>query len=201
MISGDMGLHWWCQTRANLIDDELAALMVKAGCEGISFGVESGDEDVLRDSDKAVTLDDIRHGVRVCHNAGLPVYGGFIIGHPSDTVCSVVNSMLFSVSSGLDYAGFGLMMPFPGTRVREQALLDGGIVCDDWARYYAGEVLYVPPGLRGVDVRCLPWRAHGRFLWSSGHRLFLGLQGYCRMSGWRSKADFVRRLCYGLVFR
>jgi hypothetical protein len=110
------------------MDDELAVLMVKAGCEGISFGVESGDEDVLRDSDKAVTLDDIRHGVSVCHNAGLPVYGGFIIGHPSDTVCSVVNSMLFSVSSGLDYAGFGLMMPFPGTRVREQALLDGGIV-------------------------------------------------------------------------
>lgn len=199
MINDNLKFSWWCQTRANLIDEELIQTMHKAGCFGISFGVESGDERVLQDCNKGVTLTDILTATKLCREKNVLSYGGFIIGHPGDTMKSVKRSVEFSCESKLDYAGFGLMMPFPGTRVREQALQDGGIVCNDYSKYHVGEILYIPPGLNNVDLKKVLWWSCGKFMNSSIRRLWLNGVGYTRQKGWKPKADFMRRICYGIV--
>ena len=44
MIEKKLDLEWVCDTRVDLVNDELLALMSKAGCKVIWFGVESGSE-------------------------------------------------------------------------------------------------------------------------------------------------------------
>jgi len=195
----DLNIHWWCQTRSNLVDDELAGVMKKAGCEGVSFGVESGDERVLMDCSKGVDLESVNNGIDVFHNNDIDVYGGFIIGFPSDTKESINNTLDFAINSELDYAGFGLMMPFPGTKVREQALKDGGFMIDDYGQYFSSRVLYIPSGLAGVDLRRFQLHCQGKFLLSSFNRFYNGSFGSLNQKGWKSKANFVRKLIYGII--
>lgn len=194
----DIGISWWCQTRSNLVDDELADVMKHSGCIGISFGVESGDSKVLKDCSKGISLKSVINGISILHSYGIKVYGGFIIGFPSDTKSSIYNTLGFAISSSLDYAGFGLMMPFPGTKVREQAIKDGGFMVDDYSQYYSSRVLYIPTGLEGVDVRRFQLYCQGRFLLSSLRRFYNGSIGTLCQEGWKPKVSLVRKIMYGV---
>ena len=55
---------WCCQTRFDLVDEELLALMKQAGCRLIHFGVEAGSEEVLKTVDKDITMKEIEAGMK-----------------------------------------------------------------------------------------------------------------------------------------
>lgn len=196
ILDNNLDIHWWCQTRANLLDDELASIMSKAGCDGISFGVESGDENVLLSCSKEVELASVILSIKHCHDYNMLAYGGFIIGFPSDTTQTVKNTTNFACSSNLDYAGFGLMMPFPGTKVREQAIVNNEKICPDLSKYYAGQILYIPSGLKNLNLKKLQLSCDGKFIRSSFHRLLLSGIYYFKQGNLKAIADFVRRICY-----
>ena len=91
---------------------------------------------------------------------------------------------------------FGLK---PGTRVRNEAIAHGGYICDDWGEYHQGNITYVPKSMEGVDLLRLVWYCHGRFTISSFRRFWLSWMRYARQRGWRPKADFARRIIYGII--
>lgn len=200
MIDEGIRIRWVCVTRANLIDESLARLMHQAGCWFVGFGVESADPDQMKKIGKGIPLDGIKKGISECHKAGLQVYGGFIIAFPGDTLVSIGRSVRFACSSGLDYAGFGPLFPFPGTRVRQEALSHGGWMEQDWSRYHVGRITYVPRSLCRVDLLELVWGCYGYFYLSSLRRFWVNWLGFARQRGWRAKADFVRRCMYGVFY-
>ena len=61
------------------------ALMKKAGCWEIAFGIESGSQKILDLVAKDITIKDIETGVRLTHEAGIKVKGLFMMGHPGET--------------------------------------------------------------------------------------------------------------------
>jgi radical SAM superfamily enzyme YgiQ (UPF0313 family) len=66
LISMKLDLSWSCLGRANHVTAESLALMKRAGCWQISFGIESGSQAILETIHKNVTLDQIRTAVTLC---------------------------------------------------------------------------------------------------------------------------------------
>ena len=56
-------------------------LLRKAGCRMISFGIESGDETVLRKINRKVTLAETERALQLCKKYGIKTGAGFTIGH------------------------------------------------------------------------------------------------------------------------
>ncbi|OGC08477.1 hypothetical protein A2230_08145 [candidate division WOR-1 bacterium RIFOXYA2_FULL_36_21] len=120
LIEKDLNIVWRCSSRVDTIDPEMLKLMKKSGCESISFGIESGDEEILRKMNKQITVEAVKKAVKWANDAGMEVKGFFLLNYPGDTVESTEKTIKLSRELDLDFAGFNLIFPSPGTHVRRQ---------------------------------------------------------------------------------
>lgn len=105
-------------TRANLIDEELMALLVEAGLVRMSCGVESGDTRILEIIKKQVPQEAVRDFFRLCGKYGVEPMCSAMLGNPGDTRESVQNTIRFLDSiPELLYTNFSIANPYPGTEM------------------------------------------------------------------------------------
>jgi len=120
-------LTWECLSRVTHVDKPLFDQMRRAGCKRIFFGIESGDEAVLKEMKKGITPDQARAAVEACVAAGIKAAGFFMVGYLGETTDSLIRSINFSSSLPLDYVSYTIAYPLPGTgfyeRVRERRQL------------------------------------------------------------------------------
>ncbi len=132
---------WSAFARVNTVDLETLKLMRKAGCDSISFGVETGNPEMLKRIRKGITLDQVRHAVSLCREAGIIAHTSFIVGLPGETKETLRETGEFAASLGSLY-GYHFLAPFPGTTVREEVgNYDLEIMTDDWTRYDANSAI------------------------------------------------------------
>jgi anaerobic magnesium-protoporphyrin IX monomethyl ester cyclase len=133
----ELRLSWNCDTRVNLLDEELIHEMVKTGCKKISIGVESGSEKILKLINKNITLEQIRRVFKWCHEAGLEtIEANFLIGsHPDETAEDIVATRRLIRELKPQRLLVSVIVPFPGTIVRDQMLERGLILSNDWRLY------------------------------------------------------------------
>lgn len=81
----DLGLQWSCYARVDNMTPALAEEMRAAGCFAVFFGVESGDDGIMRLMRKGHTVEDARRGIEIARAAGLHVHCNFIVGYPGET--------------------------------------------------------------------------------------------------------------------
>ncbi len=131
-------IRWIVETRVNVVSEELLARMKEAGCRQVEFGVETGDEEILRQTQKGTTLNQVRRAVSTAKAVGLKVGCYFIIGHPNETRESIGRTYRFARELDPDLMNVGIMIPYPGTRVRALAEQGQGgyrLLGDDWSEY------------------------------------------------------------------
>ena len=130
-------IAWTAFARVNTVDEQVLAMMREAGCDAVSFGIESGNAEVLKRVKKGITLDQARKAVQACKNTGILAHASFMIGLPGESPQTVQDSYAFAQSLDIDY-GFHLLAPFPGTTVREEReKYDIEFLTDDWDLYDA----------------------------------------------------------------
>lgn len=129
---------WATNTRADTIDLEMACLMRKSGCVLVSVGVESGNQTILDNMGKRLTLDKIRESFQIFKKAGLVTFAYYIIGLPWDTMETIEDTINFAIELDSDFANFFTATAFPGTRFFEYAL-ENKLFDEEW-RY--GNNLY-----------------------------------------------------------
>lgn len=131
------GLTWNCDTRVNLLDKDLVRRMVVAGCKKMSIGVESGSERILRLINKNITIPQIKAAFQWCHEAGLDtVEANFLIGaHPEETLDDLRETNKLIKELMPQRLVVSIIVPFPGTVVREQMVERNLIFSNDWRRY------------------------------------------------------------------
>ncbi|MEK6760761.1 MAG: radical SAM protein [Nanoarchaeota archaeon] len=105
------------QTRVNLVDPEMLAELKLTGVDVISLGLESGDDQILKNIQKGATVDQARKAVRMIHDSGIKVKGFFIIGLPGDTRESVMKTIEFAKEINVDYVDFYLYTPYSSTPI------------------------------------------------------------------------------------
>ena len=120
ILHRELHFQWECLGRVDSVDFPTANKMKEAGCTRIYFGVESGDEDILKVMNKHITPEQARQAAEIAHAAGLEVGAFFILFYPGDTENSVLKTLHFASSLPLDYLGLSMPYPLPGTALYER---------------------------------------------------------------------------------
>ena len=127
---GPLGLTWSCNSRANL-DADTVKFFKDNGLRLFLVGYESGNEPILKNIKKGVTLDEMRRFTRACHDAGVVIHGTFILGLPVETRETIEQTINFAKELDVFSLQVSLAAPYPGTELYEQARLNGWFVKKD----------------------------------------------------------------------
>jgi radical SAM superfamily enzyme YgiQ (UPF0313 family) len=115
MLRRGVDVRWCCQTRVTDVDDELVALMKRAGCRLIHFGVESGAERILKSTGKKISIDDAVRAVDITRRHGVASAVFMNVGFPGETREERRATRAFALKLNPTYASFHIVMPYPGT--------------------------------------------------------------------------------------
>ena len=99
-------LQWSCYSRCDLLSKDTLQKMKDAGCHTILFGVESGNKDVLKRTQKHLQLDDVELFIRNCKEIGIQTIASFIIGLPLDTPQTIKQTIEFACEVDPTFAQF-----------------------------------------------------------------------------------------------
>jgi len=128
LIENKLDLKWWCQSKPNLIDDDVLHAMKRAGCAQIAIGIESADAEVLirSNSNKYINKKDYRTIFDICKmikKYEILIQGYFILGLPGDTFDSCISTInLMDRLTGedlVDVTHISVLVPYPGTSTME----------------------------------------------------------------------------------
>lgn len=115
IIREGLKIKWTCNSRVDYVDEEMLRLMSQAGCWLISWGIESGNEQILRHARKGAYPDKAEQALRWAKQAGIANWGYFIIGLPGETEQTIRQTIDFAKKLPLDIALFHVAAPYPGT--------------------------------------------------------------------------------------
>ena len=137
-------VKWTSFARVDTVSLPVLQSMAAAGCTAVSFGLETGNRDILKTIRKGITLEQVIAAVGMCNEAGILPHASFILGLPGETPETIEETMAFGrkiEAMGVSY-GFHLLAPFPGTDVRDHCDDYGiRILTDDWTQYHANSAI------------------------------------------------------------
>jgi len=125
IIDERLGINFECNTRVDLITEELLRKMKKAGCNSIKVGIESGSERVLKQMNKGITLDQVRDAAGLFGKVGIHWTGYFMMGTPGETVDDVYKTLEFLYEVKPNFATIAVYEPFPGTTMFAEGIKKG----------------------------------------------------------------------------
>ncbi len=139
---------WCCPNgvRVNTVDADLLKRMKEAGCYSLAFGFESGNQQILNNVRKGITLEQSRKAIEMAKAAGIETWGFFMMGLPGETEQTVRDTINFAKELDPDIAKFHITIPLPGTELFELWKKEGVIKTEDWDKYgiHASEVAEIP---------------------------------------------------------
>ena len=101
----------------------------------ICYGFEAGDDEVLAMNKKEATVADAIQAVTWAKQAGLRVWGYFMLGLYGDTCESMDRTLALSRRLPLDIVNFALAAPYPGTEWGKIADTNGWLSERNWEAY------------------------------------------------------------------
>lgn len=126
----EKGLHkrfrWLCNARVNL-DLETMKAMKAAGCHLIIPGIESGNQQILKNIKKGTTLEQIHAYVKNAKKAGLQIHACYMVGNQGETKETMQETLRLALELNTDTAQFYPLLPFPGTEAYYWAKQNGYI--------------------------------------------------------------------------
>jgi radical SAM superfamily enzyme YgiQ (UPF0313 family) len=180
ILNRNLKVKWTSFARVDTVSRVVLQRMKDAGCQAVSFGIESGNAGILKTIRKGITLDQVIEAVELCNQVGLLPHGSFILGLPGETPETLQETLAFGEKLkklGVSY-GFHLLAPFPGTRVRQDsAELGITILSSDWSDYHANRAIVETPSVtcRMLDDIVIGWEDDfNRYLGSIAERMAAG---------------------------
>lgn len=155
-------VKWTSFARVDTVSREVLARMLEAGCHTVSFGVESGNAEILKTIRKGITTAQVIDAVAMCNAVGMAPHASFILGLPGETPETLKETIDFGEklkSLGVSH-GFHLLAPFPGTAVREECEAYGiKILTNDWSQYHANRAIVETPAVSQemLDESVVDW--------------------------------------------
>ncbi len=125
LLAQNVKIKWTCNSRVDFVDQEMLQLMAKAGCHFISWGLESGNKEILAHAKKGVDPERAKLSLAWARAAGIRNWGYFIIGLPGETVDTIKQTIAFSKALPLDIALFHIAAPYPGTPFFKEVAKNG----------------------------------------------------------------------------
>ncbi len=202
-ITGE-GLHkkfkWFCTTRVDRFDEELAKNMYKAGCRMITFGLESGSQEVLNRVRKGTKIEQIIKAIKAAKKYKIKTIGHFIVGLPGSSHKSERQSIKLAKKLKLNFAQFFIASPFPGTEFYKEAIQNKWFEDENWDHVHVRDIAISYPDFPADEIKKWKGKAYRSFyfrpyavyslLTSISLRKFFELPRYIiDFFGWRKSKD------------
>lgn len=134
LIEEDLDINWGAQTRVDMMDEELLEKMSEAGCKMVSFGIESGSEDIRDQIGKDFTDKEIKEVFKTCRKFGIETGALFILGFPGEAKKDIKETIKLSKEIDADYANFNPLILYPSTYYYQKAIEEGKIKRGIWEK-------------------------------------------------------------------
>ena len=105
--------------RADRVDKQLLTRMKEVGFRQIAFGVEAGNDRILRNLGKGEKIADIEKSIKDACDLGYEVELFFLIGSPGEGMSDIEDSFRMAKSYPIAEVRFYNLIPFPGTKLYE----------------------------------------------------------------------------------
>ncbi len=156
-------LTWSCFTRVDHINEDLLKIMKQAGCHLILFGIESADEQILKNINKKISLDQAIQAVRASRKIGIETRASFMIGNQGETEETIKKTIAFAIKLDPDEVQFNIATAYPGTELFAWAKELGYIKSFNWDDYSMSNVVLEIPGLPREKMQYYYELAHRKF--------------------------------------
>ena len=155
LIDEDLDIRWWSILYPKDVDEELAGLMARGGCEQVAVGFESGSHRMLKRMNKKFTVQEVRQVSKRLSDCGIRQMGFLLLGGPGETRESVEESLTFADSLKLDSLKIteGIRI-YPHTLLAKRAVEEGIIPSEEdllFPRFYLAKNL---EGWLAETLRC-----------------------------------------------
>ncbi len=127
-----MGFFWSCDTRVDLLSDELLKEMRLAGCQRLSLGVESGSQKILDAIEKKITPDDILASTELAKKYGIKVRYYMMLGNRGETKATFEETLRFLAKAKPHEYVFSCLSIYPGTKDFHAAEKAGWLKRDEY---------------------------------------------------------------------
>jgi len=149
IIAKKLKFIWSCTTRVDLVNLRLLRKMKKAGCWLISYGVESGDQELLDRIEKNITIAQVKKAFLWTRKVGIRTLGFFIVGLPGETWQTIGKTIDLAKEIKPDFTSWCVLIILPGAGLFDQ--LESGKLDKNKVKVYSSS---------GHDLARSPY-AHG----------------------------------------
>ena len=138
ILKRNLNITFSVNARVDSADEEMFKIMKRAGCRELLVGFESGEQKILDNVNKNITIEQSYRFMELAKKYKLQVHGCFVIGLPGETEESAKKTINFALSLGCDTVQFAGAVPFPGTVFFEMAKREGWLKTEDWSKWLGG---------------------------------------------------------------
>lgn len=112
----EIGIPFYCLLRSELITEEMAFYLKKAGCFSICMSIESSDDTVRnRMLRRKISNKKLEEAFRIFKKVGINVYANNMLALPFTNLEHDIASMDFAIKVKPEMPNFSIFMPYPGT--------------------------------------------------------------------------------------
>jgi radical SAM superfamily enzyme YgiQ (UPF0313 family) len=132
LIKGGNNTPWFARARVDRITEPLVDKMIEAGCREISFGIESGDPEMIRRINKKIDLDQAVEVFEMLRKKKLIARANFMVGNPGETMESIEASIRLVRRMNPTNAIASIALVYPNTILDRKAQEHGIITPEFW---------------------------------------------------------------------
>lgn len=115
---GRVGIPFNALVRVDSITEDMLKLLKEAGCVSLNIAVDSANLEVRkRVIKKKFTNDDVIQRFRMAESHGIYVFNNMILGIPDSNIKDDKEAVRLNIASGVRFASFSILMPYPGTEI------------------------------------------------------------------------------------
>jgi anaerobic magnesium-protoporphyrin IX monomethyl ester cyclase len=123
------------RARVDTLDEEMLALLKRAGCRGIHYGIEAGTQKILSVLKKGIDLHQAKEVFALTKKYRMQTLAYFMIGAPGETAEDIEKTFKTAVWLNPDFLHLTILTPFPGTPLYREGIEKGIIERDYWREF------------------------------------------------------------------
>jgi radical SAM superfamily enzyme YgiQ (UPF0313 family) len=132
ILTRNLQMTWDVRAHVNTVNRKMLQIMKKAGCDRIHYGVESGNDRMLKVIRKNTTVSRIKEAFDDTQKAGIDALAYFMIGLPEEKESDIQDVLDLATELKPEYCHFTIFCPYPNTAFYERGLSSGVIARDVW---------------------------------------------------------------------
>jgi len=148
----NINLPWMAMARADGgLDENILKKMKDCGLTALKFGIESIDEEVLKEIDKKLDVKKCEENMQICRDLGIQIHLTFSIGYEADTEEKIRKTFEWLKLQNPNSQQVSIVVPFPGTPMYKK-LIKNGSLTDNKDNDYDGQNALVFENSMGREV-------------------------------------------------